>query len=162
MLTYYPKDLLKKTPKKTIKDLLTKRLTLNRVVLARLAATGIVSERTLAGVALNVINEYRNRVAYEIDEGLTRDEAVDEAIGDKAALVNRVENAIVYQVSQEIKEKYEGERYQWLPSDAETPDPEHQLNYGKIFIVGDGEMPGERWGCRCGMRILTDDEELEL
>ena len=68
----------------------------------------------------------------------------------------------MYQVSQEIKDKYKGDKYEWLPSDAEDPDPEHQLNYGKIFTIGEGEMPNERYGCRCGMRILTEDESLKL
>ena len=54
------------------------------------------------------------------------------------------------------------EFYRWLPSDAKNPDPEHQLLYGKIFRVGEGDkegnMPGERYGCRCGIEWLTDEE----
>jgi uncharacterized protein YunC (DUF1805 family) len=43
-----------------------------------------------------------------------------------------------------------------------VPDSQHQLLYGKKFKVGtgdkEGNMPGERWGCMCGMKILDVDE----
>lgn len=68
----------------------------------------------------------------------------------------------MFQVAGEIKDRYEGEFYIWLPSDAEEPDPEHQLNYGKKFQVGEGEMPGDRFGCRCGMEILVPETKLDL
>ena len=49
-----------------------------------------------------------------------------------------------------------------MPSDAKNPDPEHQLLYGKIFRVGegdkDGNMPGERYGCRCGIEWLSESK----
>lgn len=77
-------------------------------------------------------------------------------------LIQRVQNEIIFQVKERIKEKYDGEKYEWLPSDADEPDPEHQLLYGTIRTVGVGEMPGDRYGCKCGMRILTDEEKLNL
>ena len=53
------------------------------------------------------------------------------------------------------------EFYRWMPSDAKNPDPEHQLLYGKIFRVGEGDkegnMPGERYGCRCGIEWLDSE-----
>ncbi len=77
-------------------------------------------------------------------------------------MVSRVKSAILNQVSKDIKEKYRGEAYIWLPSTATVPDEKHALNYGGIFQIGKGEMPGERWGCQCGMQILVNDSKLEL
>jgi hypothetical protein len=76
--------------------------------------------------------------------------------------VARVQNAVVYEIAQDIKDQYRGEFYEWLPSDAETPDPIHQLNYGKKFQMGKGEMPGDRYGCRCGMNVLVSESTLSL
>ena len=63
---------------------------------------------------------------------------------------------------QEEKQAHKGEFYRWLPSNAQNPDPEHQLLYGKIFRVGEGDkegnMPGERYGCRCGIEWLKDED----
>ena len=73
-----------------------------------------------------------------------------------------MQNETVFQIGQEIKAEYEGEFYEWLPSDAEEPDPLHQLNYGQVFRIGDGEQPGDRYGCRCGMNILVPEKKLEL
>jgi hypothetical protein len=76
-----------------------------------------------------------------------------------------VQNEVVWQIANGIKEQYGDEDAEWLPSDAEEPDPEHQLNYGKIFRISEGingEIPGERIGCRCGMRILVKQTKLNL
>ena len=69
------------------------------------------------------------------------------------------------QVHQGIKDKYAGELARWLPSDAEEPRPEHQLNYGKTYVIGEGiggVEPGDEYGCRCGVEILTKDAQLKL
>jgi len=92
-------------------------------------------------------------------------EVKNEILDEPKQLIQRVQNEIVFQVSQRIQEKYEGQRGRWLPSSADEPDPEHQLNYGKEYIIGEGingEEPGDRFGCQCGVEILTDKTELEL
>jgi hypothetical protein len=82
-----------------------------------------------------------------------------DAVNDAKLLYARLSDLVVEKASEEIKEKYAGKKYIWIPSDAEEQDPEHALNYGKTFIVGEGEMPGERLGCRCGMEILADEDD---
>ena len=116
-----------------------------------------IDTKKVADVTLKTLKSYRERVNTEDAKGLEKQLAQS-----PMQLIQRVQNEIVFQVSQEIRSSYEGEKYEWLPSDADEPDPEHQLNYGKVFVVGEGEMPGERIGCRCGMRILTNETELEL
>ena len=74
----------------------------------------------------------------------------------------RVEMAVTYyEVDKEAKE-HEGGFYRWLPSEAKEPEPEHALLYGKIFKVGegdkDGNMPMQRYGCKCGIEWLSDEE----
>lgn len=58
--------------------------------------------------------------------------------------------------------KPKAQYYKWLPSTSKEQNPEHALLYGKVFKIGtgdkDGYMPGERNGCHCGMKILTDEE----
>ena len=86
----------------------------------------------------------------------------EEKMGAQTLLTRRIENFLVWNKVQEEKEAHKGEFYRWMPSDAQNPDPEHQLLYGKIFRVGegdkDGNMPGERYGCRCGIEWLEDRE----
>ncbi len=89
-------------------------------------------------------------------------ESAKDVLGEKNLMVSRVQNAIVQEVSQEIKDTYRGEAYIWLPSTAAVPDETHQQNYGLIFVIGKGEQPGERFGCQCGMEILVKERTLAL
>lgn len=76
---------------------------------------------------------------------------------------------------------YAGQRAVWLPSSAKKPSSEHIPLYGKFFIVGQGVMgtefskrdlminlgtsglhPGQRWGCKCEMRLIDISSEDNL
>lgn len=85
-----------------------------------------------------------------------------EALNGQSLLTQRLKNFLVYSEVQEQRKHHKGRMYRWLPSAAAEPDPEHQLLYGKIFREGegdkDGNMPGERWGCQCGIEWLDDEE----
>lgn len=162
-IRYLPSRILSRTlPEKRIKKLITQRLTLNRAVLASLTDTGFLKEKTMSKIALKVLKGYRSRYEDAKDEGASAEEAKDEALNQNKLLIQRVQNAAVFEISKEIKEKYHGEFYEWLPSDAEEPDPLHQLNYGQTFQLGSGEQPGDRYGCRCGMNILVDETRLSI
>lgn len=166
-IVYDPKELLKKiAPESKIKRMVSSRVTLKRAALNFINSTEFIDKSAVSKVALKTINSYQERIAKEqAQAGLDKaagDALEKEILADPKQLIQRVQNEVVFQVSNSIKENYEGEQYEWLPSDAEEPDPEHQLNYGKIFTVGDGEMPGERIGCRCGMRILVKQTQLKL
>ncbi len=120
-----------------------------------------IDEKEISSVVLKTLKQYRKR--YEVEkETLNAADAKEETLNDKKLLVQRVENSVVNQIANEIEDQYNGEFYIWLPSDADIPDPEHQLNYGKKFKLGDGEKPGDRYGCRCGMDILVKDTNLNL
>lgn len=162
-VTFLPSKILRKVaPKKFVEKLVTKNLTLNRAAVTTLAKSGILSKKKTEELALRVIKDYKKAYRSELAEGISKSEALEDVLNDKKLMVQRVQNSSVREIAKEVKKQYRGERYEWLPSDAEEPDPLHQLNYGKRFTVGRGEMPGDRWGCRCGMRILTEDEELFL
>lgn len=156
MIRYEPSKLLQRiAPSRKIERAVSSRLTLKRAALKFTSQLDFLDEKAISRVALKTLKGYRERARGDRDE---REEILD----DPAQLVQRVQNEIVTQVAGEIKDRYSGEFYIWLPSDADEPDPEHQLNYGKKFQVGDGEMPGDRYGCRCGMEILTEDDALKL
>lgn len=127
-----------------------------------LTKADFLEKNTMENVALKVLKTYKNRYREERDDGASKSEAFDDATNEKALMVNRVQNAVVFEVHNEIKDQYFGEFYEWLPSDAETPDPIHQLNYGETFQIGKGEMPGDRYGCRCGLNILVKENVLKL
>lgn len=149
------KMLQKLAPKSKIKKLLSGRVSLKKTALSFLNDADFLDKDDVADVALRTIKEYKKRTKGDDD--------LKKAIKkDPRLLINRVQNEIVTQIKEDVKYKYRGERYRWLPSDAEEPDPEHQLKYGNIYKIGEGEMPGDRFGCRCGMEILTDDDELNL
>lgn len=159
-IIYDPQEMLKRiAPDSRIRKLFNSNLNFKRQALAFLKTIDFIDEKDIADLVLKTLKEYRKRAADA--EGSTRAEKKKLAANPKQIL-QRVQNAVMFQTTQAIKEKYKGARYEWLPSDAEDPDPLHQLKYGKIFIVGQGEMPQDRYGCRCGMRILTDDEKLNL
>lgn len=128
---------------------------LKRTALNFVDGFDFIDKGQIAETALKVTNDYEKRIA---------DEKIDKKklLANPKQLIQRVRNSVLWQITQGIKEKYKGEKYRWLPSEANEPDPEHQLNYGKTFIVGQGEMPGDRPGCQCGIEILVDETKLEL
>lgn len=162
-IRYLPGELLKKMmPDKVVARLVTKDLTLNRAAVTSLSRSGVLGKKKLTDVAIKVIRGYRERYGDERKAGTPKAQALDEVLNDKKQMVQRVKNSAVKEITKEIKSQYRGEYYTWLPSEANIPDPLHQLNYGLTFQIGVGEMPGDREGCMCGMEILVDDEELDL
>lgn len=156
MIKYSPTKLLKKiAPEKKIENLLTQNVTLKNSALSFVSDIDFLSAASIQRVALKTIKGYKERIRLDSD-------LKDEIIDDPKQLIQRVQNEVVTQVAGEIKDNYGGEFYVWTPSDADEPDPEHQLNYGKTFQIGDGEMPGDRYGCRCGMDILVKESNLDL
>lgn len=163
-IVYDPKQMLKKiAPDEKIKRMVSRRLDLKRAALTFIDSVPFIDKKAVASVTLKTLKSYRQRrdaeMAINKDDGQLLE---SELAQSPMQLIQRVQNEVIFQVSQEIKAQYRGEQYEWLPSDADEPDPEHQLNYGKVFTIGDGEMPGERIGCKCGMRILVNQSELKL
>lgn len=182
-IVYDPKDMLKKiAPESKIKKLVSGRLTLKKAALNFVDAVDFIDKKAVSKIALKTIDSYQKRIANEQVEavaaaavvtlysiaGLEKSAGVSlekEILANPKQLIQRVQNEVVWQIANGIKEQYGDEDAEWLPSDAEEPDPEHQLNYGKIFRISEGingEIPGERIGCRCGMRILVKQTKLNL
>lgn len=163
-ITYDPKQMLKEiAPDSKIKKLVSRRLDFKRAALSFIDDISFIDKKAVANVTLKTLKNYRQRRDAEMAESKASGKELESELAQSPMqLIQRVQNEVIFQVSQEIKSNYEGEQYEWLPSDADEPDPEHQLNYGKVFTIGDGEMPGERYGCKCGMRILVKESELKL
>lgn len=156
MITYDPKKLIRKiAPDKKIKKLVTQSVSLKKTALNFVSEVDFLSKKSIGKVAIKTIKGYKARIKADPDERKA-------ILRNPAQLIQRIQNEVIFQIAGEIKDKYAGEFYEWLPSDAEEPDPEHQLNYGKTFQVGVGEMPGERIGCKCGMNILVPETQLDL
>lgn len=164
-IVYDPKQMLRNVaPDAKIKRLTSRRLDFKRAALDFISDVPFIDKSKVTELTLKTLKSYRERVALET---AADDKAAGSALEKQLAqspmqLIQRVQNEVVWQFTQEIKSQYEGEKYEWLPSDASEPDPEHQLLYGTVRTVGDGEMPGDRIGCRCGMRILVKETELKL
>ena len=157
-IIYEPEKLLEKiATDKRIKRMIDRNLDLNKTALAFTKAFDFISSTEVAKVAIKTIKDYEKRVKDPNNPATKKD-----IKKNPKQLIQRVQNSLVFQISKSIKKNYRGKKYEWLPSNADDPDPTHQLRYGKIYTVGKGEMPGERYGCKCGMRILTDEEELNL
>lgn len=128
-----------------------------------LKATGLKKREVNASI-YKVVDFYEEKMDYLKEEGVKAFKK--NALNNEALLKNRIEGMVLFNEVQNIKEEYEGGFYRWLPSSSEIPDPEHQLLYGKIFRIGegdkDGNMPAERYGCKCGMEILTAEEAENL
>ncbi len=152
------KVLSKIAPKTRIKKLVKENLSLKKTALKFVDQFEFLSKADITRVALKTLKSYRARVKDDPD-------LRDDLIANPAQLVQRVQNEVILQIHDTIKEKYSGELARWLPSDAEEPRPEHQLNYGKTYVIGegiDGIEPGDEFGCRCGMEILVEGEKLDL
>lgn len=162
-IRYEPEKILKRMAgKRKVESLITDRLTLNRLALSSISDSGVLGKKQLQFVAMNVARQYREKAEALTDEGLTKGEAREEVLENKRLLVNRVRNATIYEITQTIKRKYRGEKYRWLKSTAENPDHVHRRKWGKTYVIGKGEMPGDRYGCQCGMEILVDAKRLNL
>lgn len=169
-IIYDPSKIIKKiAPEAKIKRLVSRNMGLKRSALSFVNDLDFIDKKAVARVAMKTVKGYKERIANAtIAAGFERSagKAVkDEIIDSPKQLVQRVQNEVLFQVKEEIKTKYRGEMARWLPSDAEEPDPEHQLNYGKTYVVGEGingEEPGDRYGCRCGVEILVNETELKL
>ncbi len=156
MIRYDPSKLLSRiAPERKIKKLLKSNVSLKRAALNFVSDIDFLDKKSIARVALKTIKGYKSRIKEDPD-------VKTDILDDPAQLIQRVQNEVITQIAGEIRDTYAGEFYTWLPSDAEEPDPEHQLNYGKTFQIGDGEMPGDRIGCKCGMEIQVDKTQLEL
>jgi hypothetical protein len=156
MIKYQPDKLLAKiAPPSKIKKMLKGNLTLKKAALSFIDDIDFIDKKNVMDTALKVIKGYKKRIKDDPS-------AKDEIKADPKQLIQRVQNEVIVQVADEIKKKYDGSTYTWLPSDADEPRPEHQLNYGLEFMIGEGEMPGDEWGCRCGMEINSSDSSLDL
>ncbi len=158
-IKFDPAQILKKiAPAKKVEKLLTSKLTLKKAALSFVSDFDFLDKKAIAKVALKAIKSYKARVEDDPDQKA-------DIIDDPALLVQRVQNEVIYQVHNEIKDRYAGEFAVWLPSSALEPRPEHQLNYGQTYQIGvgiDGVEPGDEYGCQCGSEILVDDSSLDL
>lgn len=169
-IKFDPNSMLKRiAPKAKIKRMVSSRMSVKRTVLASIGTEEIpIDNGSLAEIAKATLDGYKERIAkaqaenFEAEAGTEIKEAILE---NPAQMIQRVQNEVVFQVHQGIQKKYGGELARWLPSDADEPRPEHQANYGKTYVIGegiDGVEPGDEFGCRCGVEILVDETQLDL
>lgn len=170
-IVFDPSAMLRKVaPEAKIKRMVSGRLSLKRSILATLGTDAVpLDEDSIATVARNTLLGYKERIAKATaDNDFERSAGVAEKnliLDDPKQLIQRVQNEVILQIHNGIKEKYAGKRARWLPSDADEPRPEHQAHYGKEYVIGegiDGEEPGDAFGCKCGVEILTDEKTLDL
>lgn len=170
-IEFDPSAVLKKiAPESKIRRLVSGRLSLKRTVLAHIGSDEWpIDRKSLAKVATKTLRGYKERIAQAIvDAGFQKSAGSEEKqaiLDDPKQLIQRVQNEVIFQIHEGIKQNYAGQKARWLPSDADEPRPEHQANYGKEYIIGegiDGVEPGDEYGCRCGVEILTDETTLNL
>jgi hypothetical protein len=168
-IVFDPAKLLKKiAPEKKVKRLLKGNLSLKKTALSFVDDMDFLNRKRVTDVALKTVRAYQERRAKAAADAGTKaagKELQAEILDDPKLLIQRVQNEVVFQVHQGIKEKYAGRRARWLPSSANEPRPEHQLNYGKEYEIGegiDGVEPGDEYGCQCGVEILGSETKLDL
>lgn len=170
-IIFDPTKMLRRiAPVAKIKRMVSGKLSLKRTILASIGTEEIpIDNGSLASVARKTLSGYQERVAKEIAENDFEKAAgtalQKQIVADPKQLIQRVQNEVIFQIHNGIKEKYGGQRARWLPSSAEEPRPEHQKNYGKVYVIGegiDGVEPGDEYGCQCGVEIITDETTLDL
>ena len=159
MFVFKPLEFLKLIFPKNFwkKKLLTNNIDVKKTAVQAMQKASGLSKRELNPTLNKVVDIYTEKF-NNLKQSQDTQEALKDTIRDNALIKQRVENLIVYNEVQEIKTEYKDKYYKWLPSTAKEQDPEHALLYGKTFKVGTGDkngnMPGERYGCKCGIKIL--------
>ena len=137
--------------------LLSDNLEIKKRYLQALVRATSLSGREITAEVYKTVDFYEQKEAALKAAGVKAFK--QETLNGQELLKARLKNFLVYS---EIQRQHKGRMYRWLPSNANEPDPEHQLLYGKIFREGegdkDGNMPGERWGCQCGIEWLADED----
>lgn len=150
--------------------LLGKKFSIKRTFLRALVTAAELDEQELKDSYARTIKFYREKEKkLEVEEVKNPEK---KAVNSEKLLKSRVENLVVYSESQRLKDEHKGEYYIWLPSSSKEPRPQHQLLYGEIRKVGDGEFPNEDYGCKCGAyflganplenEFLTDEQKNKL
>ena len=144
--------------------LLNSELELKQLALQSILKATSLSKREVEATIYKVVDKYEEKMKKLKKEKVKAFRKM--ALNNEVLLKERLEGLIVWNEVQEIKKENKGGFYRWLPSSSKEPDPEHQLLYGKIFKIGEGDkhgnMPCERYGCKCGMQLLTEKEAKEL
>lgn len=135
--------------------LLGKNFSIKRTFLRALVTAAELDEQELKDSYARTIKFYREKEKKLEDEEVKNPEK--KAVNNEKLLKSRVENLVVYSESQRLKDEHKGEYYIWLPSSSKEPRPQHQLFYGEIRKVGDGEFPNEDYGCKCGAYFLGEN-----
>ena len=140
--------------------LLSDNLEIKKRYLQALVRATSLSGREITAEVYKTVDFYEQKEAALKAAGVKAFK--QEALNGQELLKARLKNFLVYSEIQRQRKEHKGRMYRWLPSNANEPDPEHQLLYGKIFREGegdkDGNMPGESWGCQCGIEWLDDEE----
>lgn len=144
--------------------LLNDKLEIKKTYLKALVRATSVSQRQLTREIYKTVDFYLEKEERLKAQGVKAFK--QEALNGQALLTERIKNFLVYSEVQAQKKAHKGRKYRWLPSSAKEPDPEHQLLYGQVLEEGKGDkegyMPGERWGCQCGIEWLDEAEDLIL
>lgn len=142
------------------KTLLNRNFDLKREVKRAILKSDVMSKRELDAMLDKVTDFYTDKAERLQAEGVKSYKK--DAVNNEKLLKERIEMAVTYYEVEKEAEEHKGGFYRWLPSEAKEPEPEHQLLYGKIFKVGegdkDGNMPMQRYGCKCGIEWLSDEE----
>ncbi|MDR3112766.1 MAG: hypothetical protein LBU09_00135 [Endomicrobium sp.] len=154
-IVFNPRKIVNKVLPKAGEDLLTGNLRFKDKFKQSLLRLDYITNKDLKHTIDGSLKFYKGKISELKGEGVKNYKA--EALNGGKLLNARLSDLVVEKASADIKEKYAGKKYVWLPSDAEEQDMVHALNYGKTFTVGEGEQPGERYGCRCAMEILDVD-----
>lgn len=140
--------------------LLSDNLEIKKRYLQALVRATSLSGREITSEVYKTVDFYEQKEATLKAAGVKAFK--QEALNGQELLKARLKNFLVYSEIQRQRKEHKGRMYRWLPSNANEPDPEHQLLYGHIFREGEGDkdgyMPGERWGCQCGIEWLDDED----
>lgn len=78
-------------------------------------------------------------------------------ISTETAIKNSLQFNLAYSILEVVLQENKNKMAVWIPSESENPSLEHMANYGKIFNLQDGvdgDLPGKRPNCRCGIKII--------
>lgn len=138
----------------SIKNDIIKETNLMAETTANMVAMGLKSKRDVKVIIKDFVKRYGT--------GLANTEKSKKLPHGQNLLRNRVENDLLYENALNMEATHKGRHFIWLPSDAREPRHSHMLRYGKVFEVGNNELPendnfpGKAFGCKCGYKWVED------
>lgn len=134
----------------------------NTVEETQLLTEALGNMRAMGLADMKMVKQTINDFSKKYGTGLADTKKSTKLPHGQDLLRNRVEGALLYDNAVKMTTTQVGRAFRWLPSDSKEPRHTHMLRYGKVFVVGNNELPedddfpGKAYGCKCSYEWVDE------